>query len=613
MGSGLIPEHIIEAVLKHHDIADVVGKYVHLSKTGKNLKGLCPFHSEKSPSFNVNPEKQIFKCFGCGVGGHVIRFVQEIEGFTFAEAVRHLAEEANIAYAWEQDATPEQIAARREKEQIIAGHEFAARAYHYILSNSAEGKPALEYLRSRGFTDSLIETFQIGYAPAARDFLVRNLQKREFPLELMEQGALIAASGNGAYTDKFRNRIMFPIRDARGSTIAFSGRSLGAEMPKYVNSSETRLFHKSRVLYNLHAARAEIKRMGTAVVCEGFADVIKAWSANVRNTVATMGTALTEEHALLIRRMAERILLCYDGDDAGRSAAYKSLGILEKAGLDVRVAVLPDKLDVDDYVEKHGAERFRKDIIEGALPKEKFRLLHLRRNFNLLDNDAKLRYVRTAIREVIAGIDSPTVREHYLKELAAEFQTVSSFEAMKQECNELREQQQKKQLHGDKPAFSWNNVRHDGTGSQTMPELKPAYDKAERHLLYTMMHDSQVASLVQERLGDAFNDESHAALAAYLYAYYAQGYESDPSRYMASLQDDILERLASSILMTESEQGVNEQVIEDYMRRIVKYRQQHEIERLTAERIEKERAGDVLGAARLELEILALNGKLQKR
>lgn len=613
MGSGLIPEHIIEAVLKHHDIADVVGKYVHLSKTGRNLKGLCPFHSEKSPSFNVNPEMQIFKCFGCGKGGHVIRFVQEIEGFTFAEAVRHLAEEANIAYAWEQDATPEQIEARREKEQIIAGHEFAARAYHYILSNSAEGKPALEYLRSRGFTDSLIETFQIGYAPAARDFLVRNLQKREFPLDLMEQGALIAVSGNGTYADKFRNRIMFPIRDARGSAIAFSGRSLGGEQPKYVNSSETRLFHKSRVLYNLHAARAEIKRTGTAVVCEGYADVIKAWSANVRNTVATMGTALTEEHALLIRRMAERILLCYDGDDAGRSAAYKSLGILEKAGLDVRVAVLPDKLDVDDYVEKHGAERFRKDIIEGALPKEKFRLLHLRRNFNLLDNDAKLRYVRTAIREVIAGIDSPTVREHYLKELAAEFQTVSSFDAMKQECNELREQQQKKQLHGDKPAFSWNNVRNDGTGSQAMPELKPAYDKAERHLLYTMMHDSQVASLVQERLGDAFNDESHAALAAYLYAYYAQGYEPDPSRYMASLQDDGLERLASSILMTESEQGVNEQVIEDYMRQIVKYRQQQEIERLTRERIEKERAGDALGAARLELEILALNGKLQKR
>lgn len=612
MSSGPIPEHIIEAVLKHHDIALVIGKYVHLSKHGRNLKGLCPFHSEKSPSFNVNPERQIYKCFGCGVGGNVIRFIQEIEGYSFAEAVRHLADEANIPYVWEQQ-TPEQAERQEEKEQIVKGHEFAAKLYSYILRNSAEGKPALEYLRARGFADSLIETFQIGFAPQRPDVLANYLVERQFPMPLMEKGALVAARSSGGYIDKFRNRIMFPIRDARGNVIAFAGRTLGGEQPKYLNSPETALFRKSRLLYNFHTARADIKRTNQVVVFEGYADVIKAWSAGVHNGVATMGTALTEEHALLLRRSAERVVICYDGDDAGQSAAFKSLGLLEKAGLDIKVAMLPNRLDPDEYVDSFGADRFRKEIIEGAVPPDKFKLLHLRRNFNLQDNEAKLRYIRTAIREVIAGIESPTSREHYLKELAAEFSSISSFESMKQEMNEIRGQLQKKHSNGDNNGFSWNTVRNDGTDSVPLPKLKPAYDKAERHLIYMMMHDRDISALVQEQLGDAFNDEAHAALAAYLYAFYAHGFEPDASRYLASLQDDALERLASSILMTESDQGMNEQVIEDYLKQIRKHGQQQAIERLTEERISREKSGDITGAAKIAMEILSLNGKLQKR
>ncbi|PYI51750.1 DNA primase [Paenibacillus flagellatus] len=611
MSSGRIPEDIIEAVLKHHDIVDVIGKYVHLTKHGRNLKGLCPFHSEKSPSFNVNPEKQIFKCFGCGIGGHVIRFIQEIEGYTFGEAVRHLAEEANIDFGWEQQ-TPEQAERQQERDQIVKGHEFAAKLYHYILNNSAEGKAALDYLRSRGFTDSLIETFQIGYAPPRWDVLAQYLEQRQFSLPLMEKGALIAAkSSGGGYVDKFRNRVMFPIRDARGNVIAFAGRTMGNEQPKYLNSPETSLFRKSRVLYNFHAARAEIKRTSRIVLFEGYADVIKAWSAGVHNGVATMGTALTEDHALMMRRSAEQVVICYDGDEAGQAAAYKNLDILAKAGLDIKVALLPNRLDPDEYIESFGAEKFRRDIIEAAVPTDKFKLIHLRRNFNMQDNEAKLRYVRTAIREVIAHIESPTVREHHLKELANEFSSISSFETMKQETNEIREEQQKKRRSGDNNDFSWNTVMNDGTDSVPLPKLKPAYDKAERHLLYVMMHDRDVAAQVQERLGDAFNDEAHAAMAAYLYAYYAQGFEPDASRYLTALQDDKLERLASSILMTESDQGINEQVIEDYIREIRKHRQQQAIERMEQERVRVEKSGDVIGAARIAIEIIALKNQLK--
>lgn len=612
MSGGLIPESIIDAVLKHHDIVDVIGKYVHLTKQGRNWKGLCPFHSEKSPSFSVNPEKQIFKCFGCGVGGHVIRFIQEMEGYSFAEAVRHLAEQANIAVGWEPELTPEQAERRRERERLVEAYEFTAKLYHYILINTAEGKAALDYLRSRGISDPLIETFQIGYAPDRWDTLATYLQKREFPMPLMEKGALVSARSSGdGYVDKFRNRVMFPIRDAKGAVVAFAGRTLGSEQPKYLNSPESMLFRKSKVLYNFHMARQEIKRTSEIVLFEGYADVIKAWSAGVHNGVATMGTALTEDHALLMRRSAERVIVCYDGDDAGRSAAYKSLSILEKAGLDVKVAVLPNRLDPDEYIETFGAEKFRRDIVGGAVAVEKFRLLHLRRNFNLQDNEAKLRYVRTAIREVIAGIESPTVRELYLKELAAEFSSIASFETMKQETNEIRLQRQKMQHAGDKNLNLWNTVRNDGGGSAPLPKLKPAYDKAERHLLFVMMHDRDIAELVRERLGESFNDEAHAALAAYLYAYYAQGFEPDPSRYMASLQNDELERLASSILMTESDQGINDRVIDDYVKQIHKHRQQQAIERMEEERARVEKTGDHLAAARIALEIIALKNQLK--
>ncbi|MDF2814499.1 MAG: primase, partial [Paenibacillus sp.] len=396
MSNGQIPEEVIEAVLKHHDIIDVIGKYVHLSKQGRNMKGLCPFHSEKSPSFTVHPEKQIFKCFGCGTGGNAITFLRDIEGYSFSEAVRHLAEEAGIPIGW-QEVTPEQTEKQLERDHLLKAHEFTAMLYHYILNNTEQGKNAVQYLKSRGFTDSLIETFQIGYAPARWDTLVVQLMKREFKMPLMEAGGLLSAKSSGdGYVDRFRDRIIF--------VIAFAGRTMGNEQPKYLNSPETILFRKSRILYNFHQARQAIKKESSVVVFEGYADVIKAWSAGVHNSVGTMGTALTEEHARLIRLSAEEVIVCFDGDDAGQAASYKSLSILEKAGLNVKVAVVPDRLDPDDYITNYGGERFTRELLDDALPAVKFRLHHLRRNFNFQEGDAKLRYVRTAIREVIADL-----------------------------------------------------------------------------------------------------------------------------------------------------------------------------------------------------------------
>ncbi|MDQ0900202.1 DNA primase [Paenibacillus sp. V4I7] len=613
MRYGRIPEEVIEAVLKRHDIVDVIGRHVHLSKQGHYMKGLCPFHSEKSPSFTVTPEKQIYRCFGCNVGGNLIRFVMEIEGLSFSEAISKLAEEADIPITWE-EATEEQNEQQQEKATLLKAYDFTAKLYHYILGNTEQGKVAKGYLASRGISDKLIDTFQIGYAPAMWDTLVQQLDKREFDLALMEKGGLISAKheGNG-YVDKFRERIMFPICDSTGKVIAFGGRSMGDAQPKYLNSPESILFNKSRTMYNLHLARPNMRKLQQAVLFEGYVDVIKAWEAGISNGVATMGTALTKEHAALLNRNADQIVVCYDGDNAGQSAAFKSIPILEETGSRVTVAMLPDGKDPDDYVRNYGFDRFVREIIEPAVPSMKYKLLYIRKNFKLHEDGDRLRYLQSAVK-LISHLQSPMEREHYLKQLASEFPE-SSYEAMKLDLHEILLQSEKNRPEGDNKPILWNNVMNNGrTVERTLkksPSLLPAYHNAERLILAVMMHDREVCSQVEAQLGDQFNVEAHAVLAAYLYAYYAQNAEPDASRYIAMLQDEQLESLASSIVMMGAGHGINEQVIDDYIRQIRKVPMQEEVERKKEERVRAERAGDHLRAAQIAIEIIALEKRLK--
>ncbi|MBP1961447.1 DNA primase [Paenibacillus aceris] len=613
MRYGRIPEEVIEAVLKRHDIVDVIGRHVHLSKQGHYMKGLCPFHSEKSPSFTVTPEKQIYRCFGCNVGGNLIRFVMEIEGLSFSEAVTKLAEEADIPITWE-EATEEQNEQQQEKATLLKAYDFAAKLYHYILGNTEQGKVAKGYLASRGISDKLIDTFQIGYAPAMWDTLVQQLVKREFDPVLMEKGGLISARHEGTgYVDKFRERIIFPICDAAGKVIAFGGRSMGDAQPKYLNSPESILFNKSRTMYNLHLARPNMRKLQQAVLFEGYVDVIKAWEAGINNGVATMGTALTKEHAALLNRNADQIVVCYDGDNAGQSAAFKSIPILEETGSRVTVAMLPDGKDPDDYVKNYGFDRFVREIIEPAVPSMKYKLLYIRKNFKLHEDGDRLRYLQSAVK-LISDLHSPMEREHYLKQLASEFPD-SSYEAMKLDLHEILLQSEKNRPDGDNKPILWNNVMNNGrTAERTRkktPSLLPAYHNAERLILAVMMHDRDVCAHVEEQLGDQFNVEAHAVLAAYLYAYYAQNAEPDASRYIAMLQDEQLESLASSIVMMGAGHGMNEQVIDDYIRQIRKVPMQEEIERKKEERVRAERAGDHLRAAQIAIEIIALEKRLK--
>lgn len=600
-GHGNIPEKVIDAVLDKHDIVDTVSRYVHLTKQGKYMKGLCPFHSEKTPSFTVTPDRQIFYCYGCGKGGNAIKFRMEIEGLSFPEAVKLMAEESHIELPEGPGAVV--IPPNPERDRLLQAYEWTAKFYHYLLKNTEHGKAAMDYLRSRGFNDKIIDQFQIGYAPDRWNTIVQFLTNRSFDLQEMEKGGLLSKRSDGEdYIDRFRGRVMFPICDRNGKVIAFAGRVLGDGQPKYLNSPESKLFNKSRILYNLHQAKPSIRKLRQIVLFEGYGDVISAWEAGVQNGVATMGTSLTESHAAMMKTMAEEVVVCYDGDRAGQAAAMKTIPLLEGVGLRVKIAVINEGLDPDEFIRKHGGDRFQRQIIDGAVSTTKFKLIYLKKNHILLEEDGKIAYTKEVL-PIIAGLPSSTEREVYLKELAAELEL--SFESLKQDCNEIRQSMLKNAPDGDNNDKRWNNGRHK-KGQVSAPVLLPAYHTGERRLLAMMLQDAEAASYVQKRLGDAFNIDDHAAIAAYLYAYYAQGKPPDISRFMSFLHDDRLEKTVSSISMMDTPPEWNVQELEDCIREVQKVPQKKQIDKKREEMIIAERSGDFLRAAQIASEIIAL-------
>ncbi|MCJ8011407.1 DNA primase [Paenibacillus sp. KQZ6P-2] len=600
-GQGNIPEKVIDVVLQQHDIVDTVSRYVHLTKQGKYMKGLCPFHSEKTPSFTVTPDRQIFYCYGCGKGGNAIKFRMEIEGLSFPEAVKIMAEESHIVLPEGQGAVVNPP--NPERDRLLQAYEWTAKFYHFLLKNTEHGKAAMDYLRSRGFNDKVIDQFQIGFAPDRWDTLVQFLTKRSFDLHEMEKGGLLTKRHDSEedYLDRFRGRVMFPISDRNGRIIAFAGRILGEGQPKYLNSPESKLFNKSRILYNLHQAKPSIRKLRQIVLFEGYGDVISAWEAGVQNGVATMGTSLTESHAALMKTMADEIVICYDGDRAGQAAAMKTIPLLESISLNVRISVLNDGLDPDEFIQKYGADRFNRQIIDGAVSTTKFKLIYLKKNHILLEEDGKIAYTKEVL-PIIAALASSTEREVYLRELASELQL--SFESLKQDCNEIRQSMQKNMTDGDNNDKRWNNGRQKGQVSA--PTLLPAYHTGERRLLAMMLQDAEAASYVEKRLGDAFNIDDHAAIAAYLYAYYAQGKPPDISRFMSSLHDDRLEKTVSSISMMDTPPEWNVQELDDCIREVQKVPQKRQIDKKKEEMINAERSGDFLRAAQIASEIIAL-------
>lgn len=603
-----IPEDVIEQVRRSVNIVEVISEYVQLKKQGKNYFGLCPFHGEKTPSFSVSEEKQIYHCFGCGAGGNVFSFLMEIEGYNFVEALQTLAKRAHIELPTiESSKSSKSSESVSKKKQTFEAHKLLAKLYHHILMNTEEGAIAKKYLlEKRQFTEEMLEHFQLGYAPDSFEFAKTFLERRGFTLGEMVNAGLLSESDNGRFYDRFRHRVMFPIWDAQGQVIAFGGRTLTDEKPKYLNSPETEIFHKSRILYHLNMARLSIRKQNQLVLFEGYMDVIAAYHAGIENGVASLGTSLTEEHAKIIRRVTDQVIICYDRDDAGIEATIRAVDILESAGCLVKIAKMPDGLDPDDYIKKFGANQFVTNVIGVTETVMAFKMDILRKNRRMNDDAERMQYIDDVLHEV-SKVTKAVEREHYLRQLSEEFSI--SLEALKNQQYQIF-RAQKKDFN---PPHS-NEFKSSETNAfrEQKPLLK-AYQRAERALLAHMLKSSYVAYKIQEAVGGAFNTSEHAAIAANLYAFYEEGHEPNLSLFIQRLNNRELEKIVTEIAMEQVADELNDEAFHDYVNVVLNEPKKFTIKEKERELLAAEQAQDIERAAQILQEIWELEKEIGVR
>lgn len=406
----LIPETLLDDVQSRVDIAQLIGQYVPLKRAGRHFKALCPFHKERTPSFHVNTDKQIFHCFGCGVGGNVFSFLMQQEGLTFPEAVRHLAQQVGLTM-------PEQASASSNgtAQRLVELMEKACRYYERLLAHPTRGRSARDYLRSRGVTERTRQVFRLGYAPGGGTQLLQAAKQTRVSLDALEQAGLTLRSSRGV-VDRFRERLLFPIVDVRGRVVGFGGRSLQGQEPKYLNSPETLLYTKGRQLYGLWQAKEAIVKQKLAVVVEGYFDCALLWQAGVSYVVSPSGTAFTPEQAKLLARYTDRVILAFDADAAGQAAALRGIDILVEAGFQVSVAQLPSGVDPDEVVRAYGAKALE-DLLGKALNVVEFLLMCAAKQASLSDPDQKVRAAQRVL-STLARVPNAMRRREYVRLLA---------------------------------------------------------------------------------------------------------------------------------------------------------------------------------------------------
>ena len=420
-------EEIVEEVRQNNDIVDIISQYVHLTRKGRNYFGLCPFHNEKSPSFSVSPDRQIFHCFGCGVGGNVYTFLMKIEGITFVEALEQLAERANIQLP----KTENSIDSFKEelKSKVYKVNEFTAEFYHQNLYKPT-AKTAQEYVKKRKLNQETLQAYKIGFS-GKFDELYRALKAQGFEEKEILESGLVNKNDNGTYIDRYRNRLMFPICDARGKVIAFGGRVLDDSKPKYINSPENIVYSKGRHLFGLNVAKKESNKR--ILIVEGYMDVISLHQRGIRNVVAALGTALTEQQGWLLRKTTEQVILGFDADGAGQTAVARSMEILQKMGCDMRVLQIEGAKDPDEYILKYGEGRF-KLAMDNAISLVEFKVKNLKKELNIENTGDKIKFLKE-ISKILAKVDNIMEREIYIEKISKGYNI--SQEAIYAEVNKL--------------------------------------------------------------------------------------------------------------------------------------------------------------------------------
>ena len=574
-------DETIEEVRQANDIVDVISQYVHLKRSGRNFFGLCPFHNEKSPSFSVSPDKQIFHCFGCGVGGNVFTFLTKIEGINFVEAVQTLAERANIqlpTFENNVDKAKEEL-----KAKVYKVNEFTAEYYHENLYKPT-AKIAQEYVKQRKLTNDTLKSFRIGFSGKFNE-LYQALKKEGFEdPEILESG-LVNKNENGTYIDRYRNRLMFPICDGRGRVIAFGGRVLDDSKPKYINSPENIVFSKGRNLFGLNVAKKSEEIKKKLLIVEGYMDVISLHQRGIKNVVAPLGTALTQQQGWLLRRTSEQIILSFDSDEAGLNAKIRAIDILQNMGCDIRVLMLEGAKDPDEFIVKYGNARF-KNAIDKALSIVEFKVKLLKRNLDLNNTSDKIKFLNE-IAKLISKIDNNIEKEVYIEKIAKEYEI--SKEAIYAEVNKLSydKNQSEKILEKSKPV-----VRHIKENKEQVPET---IKRRENTVLAILLNgDLNIFQIIKQNIKlEDFKDETNKEIVKKLYEEFEKG-NSNINGIIDTLgeeeQNHITEILADDYEINDVEKAIDD-VIRAYDKDRLNERKFKILELLESSEIPQEEKG----------------------
>lgn len=423
-------DELIDEIKNRNDIVDIISQYVVLKRSGRNFFGLCPFHKEKSPSFSVSPDKQIFHCFGCGVGGNVFHFVSKIENISFREALETLAEKAGVELpSLESDADNKLI---QLKSKVYEINKCAAEFYHENLYKP-NAKPAQEYVKKRKMDNTTLKNFMIGYSNNSYNELYNMLKEKGFTEEEILASSLVNKTKEGKFIDRFRGRLMFPIQDVRNRVIAFGGRVLDDSKPKYINSPENIVYSKGRHLFGLNVAKKYENKMKKIIIVEGYMDAISLHQRGVHNVVASLGTAMTDAQGHLLRNNSEQVVIGYDSDGAGQAATMRGLEILQNMGCDIRILQIEGAKDPDEFVVKYGPERFLKQV-DNAISLVEYKVKVLKSNLNLEQPNDKIKFLKE-IANVLSKIDNSIEKEVYADKISKEYKV--SKEAIYAEINKL--------------------------------------------------------------------------------------------------------------------------------------------------------------------------------
>jgi len=542
---GLIPDNLLEDILNRVDIVELISGFIPLKRSGRNFKACCPFHQEKTASFMVSPDRQIYHCFGCGESGNAFKFLMRYERLEFPEAVEFLASKAGVELP---KFERQNDAAAGLTTQLYRVNELAADFYEGIL-NSSEGIRAKNYLLKRGILHETIKNFKLGFAPERWDGLINHLRQKGINLSLIEKAGLILAKDSGGYYDRFRNRVIFPILDIKSRPVGFGARVLDDSLPKYVNSPETPVYTKGKNLYGLNFAKDSIRDGDCAVIVEGYLDFILPFQSGIKNIVASQGTALTTEQARLLRRYTHDVVVLFDGDSAGELAALRSLDIFIEEEMNVRVAGLPKGVDPDSYVRAHGAQEFKAKI-EKAQSLFDYKLAVLKGRFDCRDVQGKVK-ICASMLETINKIKNAVLRSEYIKKLSQELDVDE--DALLQEVSKLNPERA--------PSGPTLNA------VKKISNISPV----EKLLIKLMLEESELIRRIREHLDPQdFKDEHASRIVSLMFDLADQGKEVGPHILMNHFaQDDVSRLVCESVFMPESpSEEHKERVIADCIKRI---------------------------------------------